>query len=386
MNIEKMKELRPKQILPSYRAMCEYLEEPFLTSNSKEAQIKEWRRYAKFSIRKNKSIEIIAIYENPIEKVDKRRDGNNVVYSSLIQLILLDYLSQNIDDSEDGKPYINLSKTKMYEIVGMCNELYITEFIQKYKQDYKHVRMIEQFKEENNISDFDLYSFYERSINKFNSVLTTALNSLKSKSVILVTDNYIVKDIPDTMANNKLKLEINRLLGKGRLSRTELNSLMNKFEKTEQRLATMEEKSHILEITRLTLDKLGIKDLFFAYKPYNVDAFSKELNIRFLNEMNWCMCYKTNTISFTDKTINSGVKIVEKEIEVIKAKRRELNGALKESLDNRAIVVYNKTKEGVMEKILDDENIFVFKDNYLDAQKVITELFMGLEGVDEDEI
>lgn len=384
MNAEKFKEMKPKQIFLSYREMCDYLEEPFLKDNSKDAQIKEWRRYAKFSVRKNKSIEINEIYNNPIEKVDKRKDGNNVVYTSLVQLILLDYLSKNID-IEDNKPYINLSKTQMYQIIGMCNETYVKEFIQKYRQDYKHVNEIAKFKSENNLSDYDMFTYYERSSTKFNAILNSALSSLKSKSVIIVTDNYIVKDIPDTIANNKLKSEINRLLEKGRLSRTELNSLMNKFEKTEQRLATLEEKSAIVEITRLTLDKLGLKDLFFAYKPYNVDSFSKELNIRFLHEMNWSMCYKTKTISFTDKTINSGVKIIEKEIEVIKAKRRELNHTIKDALDNRAIVVYNKTKDGLVERILDDETIFTYKDNYVDAQRVISNFFMNIEEEEEEQ-
>ena len=68
--------LEPGQIY-TYRELCNFLKEPFMKGGSKESQLKKWRCFFKFKIRKNYSIIIEEIYENPKPFIVGRSKGNN---------------------------------------------------------------------------------------------------------------------------------------------------------------------------------------------------------------------------------------------------------------------------------------------------------------------
>lgn len=380
-NIIQMLSLKPKQLFKNYREMQEYLEAPFLLRDSRNAQISEWRRYVKFTVRRNNSIEIVKVYEEPLKKVDGRFNGNNKVYVGLVGLIIMDYLQENMDAE---LKYLCISKSKLYEILGFCNEMYSTEFLRRYKRDALHIEKITTFKMENNLTSFDMYTFYERSISKFNAILSSALSSLEQKSVVIARDSFMVTDIPYTEFNEEYKKTVLEKMRHTELNESQIYKLLNKFEGTDTRLATVEEEAMIVKLTRSTMEDLGLDSLYVAYKPTNVNVFSKELSIKFLEEENWGICYRTKRFSFTEQTLQWGVKSVEKDIERVKSKRRELNELTVEALIKRSEVVYNKQNDldSMLDKLLNNDKVFTYKDNYLEAQKIIIDYFMDIE-VDE---
>lgn len=377
-NIVQMLSLKPKQTFKNYQEMQEYLEAPFLISTTRQVQMAEWRRYVKFTVRRNNSIEVVKVYEEPLKKIDGRFNGNNKVYVGLVGLIIMDYLQENMDIELN---YLCISKAKLYEILGFCNDMYSTEFLRRYKRDALHIAKITTFKMENNVTSFDMYSFYERSISKFNAILSSALSSLEQKSVVIARDSFMVTDIPYTEFNEEYKKTVLAKMRSTDLNESQIYKLLNKFEGTNTRLATVEEEAMITQLTRSTMEDLGLDSLYVAYKPSNVNGFSKELSIKFLEEENWGICYRTKRFSFTEQTLKWGVKSIERDIERVKSKRRELNELTIEALIKRSEVVYNKQNnlESMLDKLLNNDKVFTYKDNYIEAQKIVINYFMDLD-------
>lgn len=70
-------------IAKNYKELCNLLNEPIKDGNSKKFQLKEWARYFEFEKQKWKqSYIILDIYDEPLEKEDNRKKGNNSVYSN----------------------------------------------------------------------------------------------------------------------------------------------------------------------------------------------------------------------------------------------------------------------------------------------------------------
>lgn len=62
----------------TYKELCFLFEEPVKTSDSKSAQLKEWRRYFKWSNPTNRKYKIEEIYDAPRDKQDRRKyNGGN---------------------------------------------------------------------------------------------------------------------------------------------------------------------------------------------------------------------------------------------------------------------------------------------------------------------
>lgn len=378
---EKFSILNNGQIFKTYNDMCEYLGEEICTGKSRQLQMKEWERFIKFKIRKNKSIIIEEVYEMPLIKVDKRSVGNNAVYSNLVQLILLDKLAKSAQNNQN---YVNLSKADLYVLLGFTSDMYVAEFMHPYKQDAVHKEMVKNWKEENNLSDFDMRSFYQISSMKYNSIINPAIENLKKKFIIETQENYMLKEFADTEKNNEWKTYILQLNKDENITKGRLDKLCQRFEETEVRFATQEELSIIIELQREAMDRIDM-DEFSWENRHRLPEYYKEFLIVLLENTNWCLCYKTNTFFFTESTIKSGISILEKRIEDVKAKRKKLNQLTKKAIDKRAVEAYNKNQDTLLERILEDPNAFSFKDNYVEAQRIINDFFSKIKEEIEEE-
>lgn len=101
--------------IENYKKMCELLGEEEKSSNSKKAQLKEWKKYFDWTHSGHKFI-ITAIYDNPLEILDDR-----IVYNNYIQKLILDLLVQQL---KTGKQKIYLSTGKFFESICMTNTNY----------------------------------------------------------------------------------------------------------------------------------------------------------------------------------------------------------------------------------------------------------------------
>ena len=150
------------QIFPNYRALCSYVGQPVLSGNSKKAQIKQWQRYFDFS-KDGQKIKIKKIYKSSKNKVDNRKFNGKSTYSNLIEDILI-HFCKNVH-----RP-IYLTLNQIIEICGMANKIYTNKNIyQKLKTQ--------------NFDSFNIREFILRTRSKFNSIVHSALKSMKKRDI-----------------------------------------------------------------------------------------------------------------------------------------------------------------------------------------------------------
>jgi hypothetical protein len=382
-SLEKLLSIDVGRKFKSYRDMCECIDAPYLKDNSRKSQIKEWEQYVKLKVNKTGSITVLEVYENPVKKVDKRENGNNKVYMDLVKLILLDYLRSNIDEEV---PYVCLTKGGLYELLGFVNDDYMNEFIRKYKIDSQHKNSVTQFKEEYNVTPFDMNNFYEHSRLKFDSIISRAIKDMVEDFILFVNPAFMITEYQYTEYNMRLKQDILERLKTEDISEVQLYNMLNKFELVTTRIAEGNEISRILEVTREALDSFKFERMFDAYKNKESANLFRDITSRLLEEMDWIFCYKTIKFQFTEKTIESGMRISERSVEKHKSHTKKLNSLIKDAVNQSAVSAYNnnlKKQEQIesdaLNNILSDDKVFRFKDNYIEVRQALVEYFMSLE-------
>ena len=136
-------------IIKNYKELCKLLNQEPTTGNAKKAQHKEWQRYFNYEKSGQKYI-ITEIYDNPLQKNDKRSLGNSSIYVQHIELILLNYLSK-----QQGYT-ATLTLKRWFLLMGMINPKYI-----EYEEDRKILKKLNT-----NITDYQINHFYQRTYQK----------------------------------------------------------------------------------------------------------------------------------------------------------------------------------------------------------------------------
>jgi len=152
-------------VVKNYKQLCELLGEETKTGNARKAQLKEFKRYFDWEKSGQKFI-ITDIYDEPLEKDDKRKFGNNSIYVKYIEVILLKDLSKQKGFTR------TLTKRKWWELLGIVNER------------YNKVPQKELEKLDYSVTPWEVKHFYQRCDKKLNQILFSALNSLKSRKLI----------------------------------------------------------------------------------------------------------------------------------------------------------------------------------------------------------
>ena len=114
-----VKRLSEGMVIKNYPELCKILGQvSYKTgSNSQKAQLKEFARYFKWEKHGQKYI-VIEIFDEPLPKQDKRKNGNNTIYVTYIEAILLKYLSCKKDFT------CYLTKNQLFYLLGMINGYY----------------------------------------------------------------------------------------------------------------------------------------------------------------------------------------------------------------------------------------------------------------------
>ena len=153
------------QVVKNYKELCTLLNQLPTTGKAKQLQLKDFERYFEWEKSGQKFI-ITDIYDTPLEKEDKRKQGNNSIYVKYIELILLQYLSQQKNGTRTFK------KRDWWQLLGMVNHKYNRVSQKELKEiDYK-------------ITPFEIKHFYQRCNKKLEQVLFSALNNLKNRKLI----------------------------------------------------------------------------------------------------------------------------------------------------------------------------------------------------------
>jgi hypothetical protein len=311
----------------NYKHMCEFLGIPVKVGKSKILQLEDLKRYFDF-VKIGNSFEITKIYSTKLEKVDKRKAGNNSIYSKHLELIFLNYLyNNNVKPSNK----IQLSTINIALITGMCNKRYA------YKE---HLDLIGY------VTNFDIDDFYRRTGQKFHQLVKSLLRNLADRHILIVTKIFkIVENKRTRTASENDVLTINDIYKKA--------------------LIMMDLKMESEVYTK------------FKHKEYYN-------NIKFIctNDYDWDNIYILYQISFTNKAVEDGIQEYSIEIEKDIHEKLLLNNKLCKFFDDQAIRIYNKNlnylKDLAYLAFSEDEkyiqqyvDAFKHNKNYIQSQKTL---------------
>ena len=334
--------IKEGMIVKNYKELCKLLNEKEKTSDSKQAQLKEWERYFKFEKKGHKYI-ILEIYDLPLKKKDYRIYGNNSIYIEHIEKGLLKYLSQQ-------KGYIvELVFKNLFYPLCLVNHNYLR--INK-----------EELKKEFNLTDFEINHFYQYSYQYCKSILISSLKNLRNRS--LIHYEFI------TMVSITRKNEKDQII-------------------TEIREATNEEKKYIISIEREVLKQMKLKNINSVYLAFKQEEFYYKINQLLSERYDIDKCFEIIRIVFNKPDILEGLKEIE-----VERHKKILNNKVVNAIQKKAKKNYKKNKDKIKEfnenyfgqpnpMILD--KMFILSDNYLDNQYKLIDKLIRINSNDNND-
>lgn len=345
MNTEKIK---IGDIIDSYKELCQLIGEDVKDGNSRKSQLKEFERYFQYEKHGRKFL-ILDIYDKPLNKIDKRKDGNRKIYVTYIESILLSYLCRL--DGYTGY----FTKRQLWRLLGMINQL------------YGEVKIDDLQKINSNITSWELNKFYQICDFKLSSILFSALNNLRNRSLIMYEEQYSIIDIDGDI-----------------------------------HIASDAEKKIILRAENTTLSKMGYYSKSHVALCFKMNEFYKNVNGYLEEYYGWKEVFKQYKIIFLDrpylqKALNENEILLnklllnKKVVNAVNNHTQNLDVAQKEKLD----IAYNNALEQIKENneelwdvmgenILDrktvakDYNIFTYPDCFIEVQKMLSQKLLKL--------
>lgn len=242
--------LKQGQVIKSYRAMCNLLDEPIKNGgDSKQAQLKEWARYFKWHNEKYKFI-IDEIYDEPLPKIDGRvnNGGNNTKYEDLFDKIIINRL---LDYGGDI--------TASYkDLVNDIFCFFTGEYDRMYSQGW------ESYADYINISNSQLVKTYQQKMtNVVKGALNTSLNRMQNQGIITYSiETNIKKDYKEYFADEKLKKEIEDA----------------EEEVYKELKMTQGDRMHPQKNRRFKRKVCNIIDVYSYYKVYDIHLVDKNID------------------------------------------------------------------------------------------------------------
>lgn len=337
--------LKSGDIIKNYKELCTLIQEEIKDGNAKKTQLKEFERYFQYEKHGQKFL-ILDVYDEPLPKNDKRKDGNRKIYVTYIESILLTYLYRL--DNNTG----NFTKKQLWQLLGMINQMYGKVNI----DDLQDI--------DSNITPWELNKFYQRCDYKLSSILFSALNSLKNRSLITYEEQYVITKNHQT------------------------------------HIANDEEKKIILEAEKMTLSKMGLYSKSHVALCFRLHEFYKEVNSYLTQHYKWESIYKQYKIIFLDKpylreALNENEILLnklllnEKVIDAVDKHAEDLCEAQKEKLNT----VYNNDRRKLQqeddiwseiepidkESVKHEYKIFTYPDCFVEVQKMLSQKLLKID-------
>lgn len=324
----------------NYSAMCKLLnQEEKIGTRSKKYQMEDWKRYLDWEKAGHKFI-ILKIYDEPLEKIDKRSKGNNSEYLPHIELILLNYLSK-----QEGYK-ATFTVRQLFLMLSMVNRNYIEKDYQKVKE------------QNSSISKWQYNHFYQRSYQKLKEVLFGALNNLKNR----------------------------RLIDYEKLTMIKIREFVDGSLRNTVRLATDDEKNYIRDTQREVLKEMKLESITQVFLKSKTEEFYNRVNQLLWERYNIYFSFIEIEILFTHKYIIEALEQAE-----INMERKMLNGKVVNFMNKQAENNYEKSQqeydkqvEEYMEHILGRPSemalskFFRLNDMYLEVQEKLAEILIEM--------
>lgn len=315
----------PGLVIKNYNELCSLLDLDNKGGNTKVANIKNIQRFCEFEKDGQKFI-IKKIFDSPKEKIDKRVSGNNSVYVTLIETILLDYFIRK------NQRTLNFTKKVLWEELGMASPNYATNYDRKsFLYELQSI--------DNRTRQWHIDKAYSNSRKKLNDITKTALNSLKNRKLIEYRDDVIVAS-------------------KGK----------NYFEVTEDW-----QIEKILQCERETLNELGCKNLkeviFNSNKKVNMKRYTEIRNRKLRDTLGFDFIFRRYSIICNRKYLQQGLQ------ENISELKKSLNSKIIDSLESQAQKDFDKNRTDLRV----GNTHFIYPNYYVDIQKLIITKILNID-------
>lgn len=330
------KHFRTGMVIKNYKILCTTLNQEIKNGKSRTLQLKEFKRYFDWEKDGQKFI-ITDIYDTPLPKDDLRKKGNNSIYKSYIELILLQYLS-----TKEGYTK-TFTKRNWLELLGMINSKYGKEPNDKLK------------KIDRCINNQEINLFYVRTNRKLEQVLYTALKGLENEKLIIVEFQTVI-----VFKDNKGK--------------------EHRF------IADDRQKRIILQIERdILTNVMGYSNMFQICIRNKLKEYYRLVNEKLYELYEWNYYYKQIKIIYDQENIIDAIPSKE-----IILQKQILNNKIIEFLNDNAKKIYEKkekeydeTLESYLSNWIGDmdylkrkikiPNMWRFPNTYIEAQRILTE-------------
>lgn len=315
------------QVVKNYKELCILLNQSPTTGKSKQLQLKDFERYFEWEKSGQKFI-ITDIYDTPLKKEDKRKQGNNSIYVKYIELILLQYLSQQKNGTRTFK------KRDWWQLLGMVNHKYNRVSQKELKEiDYK-------------ITQFEIKHFYQRCNKKLEQVLFSALNNLKNRKLI----EYELQTVIVDNENNYFGADDN-------------------------------DKRRILQEERYVLHNvMGFEKMIQVFCRFKQDEYYRMVNQRLSDLYDWHHYYKQIKIIYIQKDVLAAIPQIK-----IDLQKELLNKKIADVLKEDANKKYEAEKEkweincrnflwgSYQDHKFGNDRPWKIPDTYLDAQRILVD-------------
>lgn len=284
---------------------------------------------------------ISEIYKTPLQPEDKRKIGNNSIYSIYIELLLMHHLSKQ------GVSHVETFMRKdLWRMLGMINE------------KYGKLSNEEMYKINPMFTKFEIKNFYIRSNQKLEKILFSALNNLKSRCLIEWELLTVIHEESDG--------------------------------KEHWIIASDEDKREILIAKREILEKYGYKNIYQVFVNNKQLDFFTDVNDLLYERHEWDYFFKRYKIIFDAKNIRKAIPETE-----IQLNRELLNKEVLSYLNEEAQKQYDKSMNKYIDAIeeAEDEREFMaamnswkLPPNYVLAQTLLANELIKIDYCDDDKI
>lgn len=307
--------LRNNMVVKNYKELCNILEIPIVSGNSKLKQLKELELYCTYYKQGNKII-IDKLREKPkVKPINK-----NSKYIELIGDILVNYLYAECKNTGYN---ITLSLGNIMEIVGLVNS--------NYAVGNRHKKELSQIL---NVNILSVYYFYNTTKGEFKNIIERALKSLQNRRVLFYKQ---VKTICIKEGNCKKYI-----------------------------VADTEQEQEILNIEKQVLREMGYNNLSKLWLSGKIKTFQRK--VKKLMPVDWIYY-------FNSYNLNIGDVALEIEYNSIKETKEKLNNKSIEKVEKSLKI--NDTEQD--EKILIDELVSLIVYDIQTADDIINKYYENMK-------
>lgn len=334
------KNLAIGMVIKNYKEMCKILKQDVVDGGrNRRYQEKDWQRYFDWENSGHKYI-IIDIYDEPLPKDDKRQLGNNSQYVEHIELLLLNYLSQQ----EGFKASFTLKG--LFQFLCFCNQKYYNMTKSQIQQSCE-------------VSPYQVNHFYQRTYQKFRDIVFSSLRNLKRRFLIIYKEVIMISRTEQS-GNDKKEIILP---------------------------ATEQEEKDILAIKRYVLEQMGLESITQVYLKFKQDQFNSMVNHLLQQRYNINYSFTQIDMIFNHPHIIKALEQAELEMQ-----KRELNNKVTNSVNEQAKNILTKNHKEYEEKynkFLDEclgepnptkvKNLFrLDEDIYTESQNVLTDYLLKI--------